>query len=62
MPDVCNDLMFIKRSQILEYSRETLFKHAFDHLEAARPGSKMATKSHTYIPKRLTIIDLFERL
>ena len=30
----------ILRSQFFEYLRETLYKHALEHLEAARPEKK----------------------
>ena len=35
------DLILILRSQFFEYLRETLYKHAAEHLEAARPENKM---------------------
>ena len=51
----------IIRSQIFEYLRETLYKHALDHLEAARSEKKMGGKN-VFLRKRLTIVDHFEGL
>ena len=39
---VNDHLMSVLRSQFFEYLRETLYKHALEHLEAARPEKKMA--------------------
>ena len=38
-----NDLIWVLRSQFFEYLRETLtlYKHALEHLEAARSENKM---------------------
>ena len=36
------DLILVLRSQFFEYLRETLYKHALEHLEAARPEKKWA--------------------
>ena len=50
----------ILRSQFFEYLRETLYKHALEHLEAARL-EKWGRGGSSY-GKRVTIIDLFEGL
>ena len=55
------DLILALRSQFLEYLRETLYKHALEHLEAARPDKKLVICFSSYC-KCLTIIDLFEGL
>ena len=54
------DLVLVLRSQFFEYLRETWYKHAFEHLEAARSEKK--GKNLFYLRKRQTIIDLFEGL
>ena len=58
-----NDLIWVLRSQFFEYLRETLtlYKHALEHLEAARSENKMGIFFSSY-GKRLTIMDLFEGL
>ena len=55
------DLILVLRSQLFEYSRETLYKPAFEHLEATRPEKNGQFFSSSY-GKCLTIIDLFEGL
>ena len=59
--DVKFDSTLVLRSHFFEYLRETLYKHALEHLEAVRPVNKMGHffPSHR---KCLTIIDLFESL
>ena len=42
---VKDDLILALRSHIFEYLRETLYKRALEHLEAARPEKK---KRHSY--------------
>ena len=54
------DLILVLRSRFVEYLRETLYKHALEHLEAARSEKKVARFS--CYGKCLTIIDVFERL
>ena len=51
-------LILVLRSQFFEYLRETLYKHALEHLEAARSEKKMVHFFFSY-GKRLTIIDLW---
>ena len=58
---VINDIILVLRSQFFEYLRETLYKHALEHLEAARSEQKWVIRFSSY-GKRLTIIDLFEGL
>ena len=55
------DLMLVLGSQCFEYLRETLYKHALEHPESARPGKKGSIFCSSY-GKRLTIIDFFEGL
>ena len=57
-------LLLVLRSQFFEYLRETGYKHALEHLEAARSQKKMGGKNAFLRRKRLrvTIIDLFEGL
>ena len=50
----------VLRSQFFDFLRETLYKHALEHLEAARMGKN--GKLSFFLRKRLTIIDLFEGL
>ena len=45
-----------------EYFRETLYKHALEHLEAARPEKNNELFLFSSYGKRLTIIGLFEGL
>ena len=52
--------MLVLRSQFGEYLRETLYKHALEHLEAAHPENKM--EKNVFLRKRLTIIDPSEGL
>ena len=58
---VINDIILVLRSQFFEYLRETLYKHALEHLEAARAEKKWPICFSSY-GKRLTTIDLFEGL
>ena len=54
------DIILALRSQFFECLRETLYKHALEHVEAARP----AKKGHYFSSygKCLNIVDLFEGL
>ena len=52
--------MLVLRSQFFEYLCETLYKHALEHLEAAR--SEKNRRKVSLLRKRLAIIDLFEGL
>ena len=54
-------LILVLRSQFFEYLRKPLYKHALEHLEAARSEKKWVI-FHSSYGKRLTIIDLFEVL
>ena len=54
-------VILVLRSQFFEYSRETLYKHALEHLEATPPEKKWVVLFHS-CGKCLTIIDLFEGL
>ena len=54
------NLVLVLRSQFFEYLRETLYKHALEHLEAARSAKMFCFFSaHGKSP---TIVDLFEGL
>ena len=53
------DLILVLCSQFFEYWRETLYKHALEHLEAARPEKKWVSFFSSY-GKCLTTIDVFE--
>ena len=55
------DVVLVLRSQFFHYLRETVFKHTFEHLEAARSEKKLG-KNVLFLRKRLIIIDLFEGL
>ena len=55
------DLILVLRSQFFDFLRETLYKHALKHLEAARSEKNGQFFFPSY-GKRLTIIDLFEDL
>ena len=54
------DLVLVLRSQFFEYLRETWYKHALEHLEAAGPKKKIIFFSS--YNKGLSIIDRFEGL
>ena len=54
-------LILVLRSQFFDFLRETLCKHALEHLEAAGPDEKMGHFFSSY-SKCLSIIDLFEGL
>ena len=41
------DLILVLRSQFFEFLRETLYKHALEHLEAAGPEKQMG---HFFLP------------
>ena len=56
------DSTLVLSSQFIVYLRETLYKHAFEHLEAARPEKKLFFSFFPTYGKCLTIIDLFEGL
>ena len=49
------------RSQIIEYLRETFYRHALEYQQWARPGGKNE-ENCVFLRKRLTIIDLSEDL
>ena len=51
------DLILVLRSQFFELLRETLYKHALEHLEAARPEKKWSIYFSSY-SKCLSIINL----
>ena len=53
--------MLVLRRQFFEFLSETLYKHALEHLEAARPAKKESFFLSSY-GKCLTIIDPFEGL
>ena len=55
------DLILVLRSQFFELLRETLYKHALEHLEAAPPGKKWVIFFSSY-SKCLSRFDLFEGL
>ena len=57
---VKNDLIVVLRSQFFDFLRETLYKHALEHLEAAGPKKKIIFFSS--YNKGLSIIDRFEGL
>ena len=48
----------VLRSQFFEYLRETLYRHALEHLEAARSEKKLII--FLFLPKRPIIIYCFE--
>ena len=54
------DSILVLRSQFCEYLRETLYKHALEHLEAAR-SEKMGHSVSSY-GKYVAIIGLFDGL
>ena len=54
------DLVLVLRSQFFDFLRETLYKHALEHLEAAGPKKKIIFFSS--YNKGLSIIDRFEGL
>ena len=54
--------MLVLRSQFFEFMRETLYKHALEHLEAAGPEKKVSHFFFLPTSKCLSIIDLFEGL
>ena len=54
--------MLVLRSQFFEYLRATLYQHALEHLEAARPEKKMGIYIFSTYGKGLAILDLFEGL
>ena len=55
------DLILVLSSQFFEYLRETLYKNALEHLQAARLEKKWVIFFSSY-GKCLAIIDLFEGL
>ena len=57
--DVNYDLILVLRSQFFEYLRETLYKHALERLEAARPEKINGSFFSSY-GKGLTVVDLLE--
>ena len=55
------DFILVPRSQFFEYLRETLYKHALEHLEVAR-SEKKKEKRVFFLRKHLAVIDLLEGL
>ena len=55
------DFILVPRSQFFDFLRETSYKHALEHLEAAGPEKKWVICFSSY-SKCLSIIDRFEGL
>ena len=55
-------LLLALRSQILNFLRVTCYRHTLEYLqvEPARSVKKWKKKKGLFIPKRLTVTDLFE--